>query len=124
MRVMVKGGHRRRGGTDRDQIGYDWAYVTRNEDIRDRLGADAIMDFVTMQQLIWSAHVTRCGNDRLIKRLQFHAEKNSKTHPVLSPHEMVLKRLRALDVDEDEYLRACMNRTAIQLYRERSRPRS
>ena len=72
LRKMVKGGYRRKNGTE-------WKFVLSNSDLHNICGTENIGEFVKRQQRKYLAHLARQPNSALTKKLLFNC--NTATKP-------------------------------------------
>ena len=112
LRLMIRGGWRRKGGADREVEGYDWSLVYNDKKVYKICRTDPVLDFVDSQKIKWVGHVVRRGNDKMIKQSMFEVSQSTRvgTRGVGSVLDDVLKMTRNADMDDNEVWKACIDR--------------
>ena len=100
LRKMVKGGYRRKPGTE-------WSFVYRNEDLHTICGTEDVNIFTAHQQKKYLAHLSRQPNTCMTKRLLFNSNEAAKTGRTSTLETTVLEN----EINtRDEFYRRALNR--------------
>ena len=100
LRKMVKGGYRRKPGTE-------WSFVFRNEDLHTICGTEDVSIFTAHQQKKYLAHLSRQPNTCMTKRLLFNSNEATKTGRTSTLERTVLENEMNT---RDEFYRRALNR--------------
>ena len=103
LRKMIRDGYKRRVETEND-----FSYVYSNEDVLRICKRGSIAEFIQKQQIKYLAHIARCPNNTIIKRLLFADVKNTKRgRPILTLEDRVLAYVR---LSADEFYKKALKR--------------
>ena len=103
LRKMIKDGYKRRMETEND-----FSYVYSNEHVQRICKTGSIAEFIQKQQIKYLAHIARCPNNTIIKRLLFADVKNTKRgRPILTLEDRVLEYVR---LSADEFYKKALKR--------------
>ena len=105
LRRMINQGFKRKDTKSGDD--QNWAFKFSNEQLRGITKTQSIKKFIEVQQLKYTAHICRMGNDQLQKQMLF-AEGN-RYHRSIWP-----KFSKLLNIDESQVRRTMMNRGEFQ----------
>ena len=114
LRTIVGGGWKRKGGATElmEEVGYNYAYVYKNNKIYEICRTSSVLDFVDEQNAKWCAHVVRCDNDMMVKQTMFEESQTSRlgTSGVTSILDKFLKMTRAHHMEDTDVYKACIAR--------------
>ena len=103
LRKMIRDGYKRRVETENE-----FSYVYSNEDVLRICKTGSIAEFIQKQQIKYLAHIARCPNNTIIKRLLFADVKNTKRgRPILTLENRVLEYVR---LSADEFYKKALKR--------------
>jgi len=120
LRSMIKRGWSRRGGpmSLQDDIGYDFSYFYRKQDLYHISKAQPVLEFADSQRAKWISHVIRYDNDRMAKQSMFELSQFSRIGRTSSILDQFLKETRNYDLSDDVVFKACVNRELFSLLRD------
>ena len=115
LRFMVRGGFERRGGdlSQRDEIGYNWAFVNSYKKLLDIGRTDAVLDFSDFQRAKWISHLIRKNNDSTVKQLLFEKSQTTRVGRTTSSLDQLLKVTRQYEMCDDMVFKTSVNREFV-----------
>ena len=118
---MVRGGFDRRGGarSERDEIGYNWAYVHSYKKMLDLCQTDPVLNFSDFQRAKWIAHLVRKNNDSVVKQLLFEKSQTTRKGRTTSILDQLLKVTRQHDMSDDLVYKTSVSREFVGELRDR-----
>ena len=83
---MINSGFRRKGGdrSKQDEVGYGFAYVYSNDQIRNMCKMEEATAFTDRQRANWIAYIVRLDNDKLAKQMVFDVSHHSRKGRTIS----------------------------------------
>jgi len=112
---MITGGFDRRGGdlSQRDEIGYNWAYVNSYKKLLDIGKTDPVLNFSDFQRSKWISHLIRKNNDSTVKQLLFEKSQITRVGRTTSSLDQLLKVTRQYEMSDDMVYKSSVNRDFV-----------
>ena len=103
LRKIIRDGYKRRIETENE-----FSYVYSNENVLQICKTESIIEFVHKQQTKYLAHIARCSNTTLIKRLLFSdMETKKRGRPISTLEDQVLQYV---SLSADEFYKKALKR--------------
>ena len=121
LRTMAIRGFERRGGPSslRDEIGYNWKWVYRYNDLLKICRTDPVLDFTDFQRAKWISHVIRKNNDSAVKQLLFEVSQTTRIGRTTSSLDQLLDVTRQYDISDTTVYKTSVTRDFVSELKDR-----